>query len=338
MLQKSIEKLMKGQHLDSKTCEEALHAMLRPDANPAQSAAFLVLLRAKNETSEELTGFVNHLQRTMVTLHTSHRVLDIVGTGGDCRQSVNISTASAILAASCGVKIMKHGNRAVSSSAGSADVLEALGVVIDLTPEKISAMIDTIGIGFCFAPKFHPALLEIRKLRQQLRIPTTFNLLGPLLNPARPQHHLLGVFHEDLLLPMAQTLQHLGTERSWVVHGNGLDELSCIGPSKLIVVDKAGLKELDLDPVRLGLSPCSVADLKGGNAATNAQLLLSVFSNRTGKKQKAIADTLILNTAAALCIYGRHQDLSHAIEHARDNLLNGAALSLLNNWIECSHD
>ena len=338
ILQSCLEQLMQRQNLDSNMIQQALHVMLSTDANAAQTAAFLVLLRSKGETADELAGMITYLHQNMVPIPTHHNVLDIVGTGGDGAHTVNISTGSAILAASCGVKIVKHGNRAVSSLAGSADVLEALGVVIDLTPEKICASIDKIGIGFCFGPNFHPALRQMRTIRQQLHIPTTFNLLGPLLNPARPSHHLLGVFDESLLLPMAYALKQMGTHRSLVVYGSGLDELSCVGPAKLVEVTQTEVNEFTLDPEQFGLSRCTISDLRGGDAQTNAQLLLTVFSQQSTKKHRAIGDTLILNAAAALYLYGLHSSIADAIEHARDNLLNGAALTLLNNWIECSHD
>lgn len=337
-LQNSLEQLMKRQNLDRTTIQEALHAMLDSDANPAQTAAFLALLRSKGETADELASMIAYLQQSMVPLSTHHKVLDIVGTGGDGAHTVNISTGSAILAASCGIKIVKHGNRAVSSLAGSADVLEALGLIIDLSPEKICANIDNVGIGFCFGPNFHPALRQLRTIRKQLHIPTSFNLLGALLNPARPSHHLLGVFDESLLLPVAHALKQMGTDRSLIVYGYGLDELSCIGPAKLIEVTQAYVKEYILDPKQFGLARCTITDLRGGDAKTNAQLLLTVFSPKSAKKHQAIGDTLILNAAVALYLYGLHSSIADAIEHARDNLLNGSALTLLNNWIECSHD
>ena len=330
----SIEKLMKQLNLDSNACQDALFEMLNPEANPLQAAAFLVLLRAKNETPEEL-ALVHALKQKMVAVPTEHKVLDIVGTGGDGANTINISTGSAILAASCGIKVAKNGNRAVSSLAGSADVLEALGVVIDLSPEKISKSIDEIGIGFCFAPNFHPAMRQLRDLRKQLNVPTTFNLLGPLLNPTNPAHYLLGVFDEALLPLMSESLQAMGTERSLVVHGNGLDELSCVGPATIYEITPAEIKKSVIDPQKFGLARCQVADLQGSDAQTNAQLLLDAFSKQTNK---AIADTLILNAATSLFVYGLHSSMNEAITHAKDNLHNGAALKLLKNWIEFSHD
>ena len=339
MIKSGIEKLMRKQDLDGITCRQAFAEMLTPEADPLQTAAFLVLLRAKTETSEELSNIISALKSTMVTVATEHKVLDIVGTGGDGAHTVNISTGSAMLAASCGIKIAKHGNRAVSSLTGSADLLEALGVAIDLTPEKISASIDEVGIGFCFSPNFHPAMRGLRLLRKQLNVPTTFNLLGPLLNPVNPAHFLLGVYDEGLLPIIAGTLAAMGAERSMVVHGGGLDEISCIGPAKVIEITPTGIQELVLDPQHFGFSRCCRADLKGGDAQTNAQILLEVFAGKHSQPNiKAIADTLILNAGIALFLYGLHQSITSAVIHAAENLRSGAVLSLLKKWIEFSHD
>ncbi|HBI22500.1 MAG TPA: anthranilate phosphoribosyltransferase, partial [Legionella sp.] len=289
MLKDSLQQLMKGHDLDRAACQNALTSMLAEDANPVQTAAFLALLHAKHETADELMSLVLACKQRMLPVPTPHRVMDIVGTGGDGAHTINISTGSAILAASCGVKLVKHGNRAVSSLAGSADVLEALGVAIDLTVEQIMASVDQIGIGFCFGPQFHPAMRALRTVRQQLSIPTTFNILGPLLNPANPAHYLLGVFNETLLRPVAQSLQQLGTQRSVVAHGCLLDEISCIGPTKIIEINQTDLHEYTIKPGQFGLKQCNMADLRGGNAQTNAQILWEVFSN--GLHHRQIADT-----------------------------------------------
>ncbi|MCL5272295.1 MAG: anthranilate phosphoribosyltransferase [Gammaproteobacteria bacterium] len=238
-LKLSIEKLMHGENLDSELCYAAINELLDPNKNPLQAAAFLVLLRSKSETPQELVAIVNCLRQKMIKVPTQHRVLDIVGTGGDGQNTVNISTGSAILAASCGIKVAKHGNRAASSLAGSADVLEALGVNIQLTPEKVAESIDKIGIGFCYSPNFHPVTKELKLLRKQLNVPTSFNLLGPLLNPANAQHLLLGVMDNNLLSKMATVLQQLYCSRSMLVHGQGLDEISCVGPAQIVELNAA---------------------------------------------------------------------------------------------------
>lgn len=334
ILKSSIEKLMRGEDLNGMVCHQAIGEMLNPVNNPLQVAAFLVLLRAKQETADELSAIVNALRAKMIVVHTHHAVLDIVGTGGDGLNSVNISTGSALLAASCGIKVAKHGNRSVTSLAGSADVLEALGVNIQLTPEKISESIDQIGIGFCYSPNFHPMTQSLRHFRKALNIPTTFNILGPLLNPANAMHTILGVLDESLISVMADVLIQTGNGRSVVVHSMGLDEISCVGPTKIIEINEKNKLEYRIDPLDFGLSHCSIADLQGGDANVNAGLLLDAFKGKRGP----IADTLILNAAVALYVYGRHPSIEEAVYHARDNLYSGAVLTLLNNWIEFSHE
>lgn len=333
LLKSSIEKLMRGEHLCEVVCHQVLDELLNPAVNSLQVAAFLTLLRAKKETANELTAIVNALRAKMIVVQTNHAVLDIVGTGGDGHNSVNISTGSALLAASCGIKIAKHGNRSVSSLTGSADVLEALGINIQLTPEQISQSIDQIGIGFCYSPNFHPVTSSLRNLRKELNLPTTFNLLGPLLNPAKAQHLILGVLDETLLPIMADVLIKIGNKRSVVVHGMGLDEISCVGPTKVIEINGNKKFQYVLDPLYFGLSRCSITDLQGGNAHLNARLLLDAFKGKSGP----IADSLILNAAVALYIYGLYPSIKEAIPQASHNLFNGAVLKLLTNWSEFSY-
>lgn len=332
LLRHSIERLMQRENLDAATCQGVLQEMLEDDVNVLQTAAFLTLLRSKPETAEELYGFVSALKQQMQRISVPSPVLDIVGTGGDGANTVNISTGSAILAASCGVKIVKHGNRAVSSLAGSADVLEALGININLSPEKISTGIEKLGIGFCFAPQFHPALAKLRMLRKNLQIATTFNLLGPLLNPAEPQYILLGVMRENLMENMAKTLQMLGVNHGMIVFGNGLDEMSCLGPMKILEVKQHSISEKTIDPAPLGFSYCRKEDLKGGDADTNAQILLNVFKKGNNSDYRAVADTLILNAGTAIYLYGLQNSLLAGVEQARETLYRGNAYQLLQEW------
>ncbi|MEN9450866.1 MAG: Anthranilate phosphoribosyltransferase [Pseudomonadota bacterium] len=333
LLKSSIEKLMRGEDLQSYVCQQVVDEILCPTINPLQIAAFLVLLRAKNETADELSAIVKVLRNRMVVVPTEHTVLDIVGTGGDASNTINISTGSAILAASCGIKVAKHGNRSVSSLTGSADVLEALGVNIQLTPDQVSKSIDQIGIGFCYSPNFHPMTQALRLFRKTLNVPTTFNILGPLLNPANAAHIILGVLDEALLSIMSDVLIQTGGVRSVVVHSMGLDEISCVGPTKIIEVSNQEKHEYLIDPLQFGLQRCTISDLRGGDAKINARLLLDAFKGKHGP----IADTLILNTAVALYIYGLYPSISEALLHARDNLYSGAGLRLLNNWIAFSY-
>jgi anthranilate phosphoribosyltransferase len=333
MLRQTIEKLMLRENLDRALCEKVLNEILDKQANPLQIAAFLVLLRAKPETTEEISAIVTVLRHKMMQVKTNVPVLDIVGTGGDGANTVNISTGSAILAASCGVKIAKHGNRAVSSLAGSADVLEALGLVIDLPPEKVSQSIEEIGIGFCFAPNFHAALRELRTLRKELNIPTTLNFIGPLLNPANANYFLMGVYDKALLPVMADVLMQTGNKHSLVVHGCGLDEISCAGPAEVLEVSATTIQKSTLNPEEFGFSRCTIGDLKGGNASDNATLMLETFKGKRGP----IADTFIFNAAIAIWLYGLQPSIQEAIGLAKDHLYSGKALTLLQNWIEFSH-
>lgn len=334
ILKSSIKKLMKGENLDAIACQQALDTIVDPTTNPLQIAAFLVLLRAKKETADEVSAFVKSLRDKMIVVPTSHAVLDIVGTGGDGLNTINISTGSAMLAASCGIKVAKHGNRSVSSLTGSADVLEALGVHIQLTPDQISKSITEIGIGFCYSPNFHPITQALRHFRKELNVATTFNILGPLLNPANAAHIILGVCDEALLPIMADVLIKTGNDRSVVVHGMGLDEISCVGSARIIEVNGKEKIDYKIDPLEFGLARCNITDLRGGNAKVNAQLMLDTFKGKRGP----IADTFILNTAVALYIYGFYPSIAEALSHASDNLYSGAVLTLLNNWIEFSHD
>lgn len=337
-LKEGIEVLMTQKSLDKHLCKDLLFDLLDPENHPFQKVAFLVLLRSKKETAEELVGMVTALQEKMIPVSSNKKLLDIVGTGGDSAGTVNISTGSAILAAACGVAVAKHGNVAVTSRAGSADVLKALGINIDLGPEKISAGIDALGIGFCFAPNFHPILRELRSLRQQLNVPTSFNLLGPLLNPARPQHLLMGIYDPSLLMTMSETLQKLGTERSMIVHGNGIDELSCIGPVQVIEVTPDDRFAYELDPQSLGFERCTLQDLQGGTAAVNAALLRDALQGQRTKQARLLADTLIFNAAVAVYVYGLQPSVAEAIPLVRDTLLAGSAVTLLNDWVAFSND
>ncbi len=338
LLRNCIEQLIQQKNLSAELCQQAVSAMLQEEANTPQIVAFLIALRCKSATADELAGMITAFRQKMTPVYTGHKVLDIVGTGGDGANTVNISTGSAILAASCGVKIAKHGNRAVSSLSGSADVLEALGVVIELPPEKIAASIDEIGIGFCFAPNFHPAMQKLRSLRQQLNIPTIVNILGPLLNPTIPAHLLLGVFDETLLNLVAGSLLKTQTGRSMVVHGQKLDEISCLGPAKILEITSAGISQHSLDPAAFQLPYCRLDDLKGGNAQHNAQLILQALNPEFYLKQLAIANTFILNSAVALYLYGKSDSIAEGVAVSREHLLNGSALRLLKKWVEFSHE
>lgn len=327
MLKQTIEKLLLQENLSSEESQSATHEILT-EANAYQTAAFLMLMRAKGETVEELLGVIEGMRRLMVRVHVNCPVLDIVGTGGDGAQTLNISTASAILSASCGVKIAKHGNRSVSSLCGSADVLDVLGVNIHATPEQIGRSIEDIGIGFMFAPDFHPALQHLKEVRKGLGTRTLFNIIAPLLNPAHAEHLMLGVFNEDLLEIAASLLLRLNSRRSFVFHGCGLDELSCLGPSNVIEVSEKGIQRFILDPEEFGLKRCSLDDLKGKDARYNADQILEAFNG----KATPFADTIAFNAGVAIYLYGIAESIAEGMNIAKACLREKKANELLIRW------
>lgn len=327
MLKESVKKLIKPQDL---TFEESHGSVLElvKNASPEIAAAFLVLIRAKEETEEELLGIFKAMQECMVPFNVDFPVLDIVGTGGDGFDTINISTGSAILAAACGVKVAKQGNRSASSLCGSADVLEKLGITLEVPMEISYKTLNELGIAFLYAPYFHPALKNLSAIRKELGVRTTFNLIGPLLNPAKPSYQMIGVFDDKLLPKLAGMLHRIKTKHSLVFHGCGLDELSCVGPSNVFEVTSEGIKSFTLDPQKYGFSLCHVDDLRGGNAEVNAKILVNVFEGQKGP----IADTLILNCGVALWLCGKVSEIGEGIALARENLQKGSAIKLLNQW------
>lgn len=334
ILKKCIEKLMQKQNLTSEECHQVINEITAEDANVLQIAAFLVLLRAKPETPSEIVGIVKSLREKMNRVSIDGKLIDIVGTGGDAAKTINISTGAAILAASCGAKVAKTGNRASTSQCGAADVLEQLGISLEMSSEEIITSINDFGIGFFFSPLYNPAMQYLRNLRRQLNVPTTFNLIGPLLHPANATHYLYGVYEEKLMAVIAEVTYLLGVERALIVHGNSLDEISCLGTTKVIEVTKQGMRSFVIDPKQYGFNECTLADIQGGTPETNAKLLLDTFSGKPG----AISDTLILNAAVALWVYGMYSSIEEAIPKAKENLMNGNAFKLLQRWISYSKD
>lgn len=328
MLKSVIEKLLVRQNLTPEESALAIREVL-DGSNSPQNAAFLALMRAKGETAEELHGIIEVMRTKMLEVTTPCPVLDIVGTGGDGANTLNISTASALLAAACGVKIAKHGNRSVSSLSGSADVLEALGIFIHASAPVIARSIGEIGIGFLFAPDFQPSLKQVKETRKSLSVRTLFNIIGPLLNPAKPAHLMMGVFSEELLGPAASLLMRMqGQRRSMVFHGSGLDELSTVGPAKVIEVTKDGMRPFLLNPMEFGLKKCTMEDLKGRDAAYNAGRILETLEGI----DSPFADTIVLNAAVACHLYGVTGSIQEGIALARSRLKDGSALALLNRW------
>lgn len=329
MLKEYIKKLMRKENLTASECQQAVTSMLHSE-NVPQAAAFMTLLHAKPEASQEIIGMLQAMQQQMCPIKVDYPVLDIVGTGGDNANTINISTGAALVAASCGVKIAKHGNRSVSSLCGAADVLEQLGVNINLTAEQVAECIKQLGIGFCYAPLFHPALAKLKTIRNELNIPTTFNLLGPLLNPTQPQYAMIGVSSERDAETMADVVRQLNFKKALAFHGAGLDEISCVAKIKVIEITDDKKREYYIDPEEYGLALCKVEDLRGGTAKENAAILQDVLSGKPGP----IADTLILNAAVSAYLYGITQSIHEGIELAKTNLHLGKARKVLQQLVE----
>jgi anthranilate phosphoribosyltransferase len=328
-----ISQLLAGRDLDLHTAHVAMDAILSGDATPAQIAGFAVALRAKGESSEELTGLLNSVVRAATTVplprDLQDRAIDIVGTGGDHSHSINVSTMAALVTAGAGVPVCKHGNRAASSQCGTADVLDALGVAIELGPSGVAACIETAGIGFCLAPRYHPAFRFAGPPRREIGVPTVFNLLGPMANPARVRHQLIGVADARFALQMLDSLRAQGSLAAWVVHGNGLDELSTTGVSQVMALDKGEIRSFEVDPFALGLAAASNEDLRGGDPLQNARVVNEVLSGVLG----AHRDVVVLNAAAALVVAGAASDLVEGLTLATASIDQGRALLALETLI-----
>jgi anthranilate phosphoribosyltransferase len=327
--------LMEGADLDADTARVAMAEILEGAASPAQIAAFIVALRMKGETVTELDGMVQAMldASTRVEIDTDGPVIDVVGTGGDRAHTINVSTLSAVVVAGAGGRVCKHGNRAASSACGAADLLEALGVAIELGPVGVAACVAEAGIGFCFAPRYHPAMRHAGPSRRDLGIPTAFNILGPLSNPGRVKRYLLGVADLRVAERMAGVLQARGADRALIVHGgDGLDELTTTGPSTVVELREGAITTWEIDPEELGLRRVDREDLVGGDAAVNADLARRVLAGEHG----AHRDIVALNAGAGLVVAGLAVDLPAGIEQARESIDSGAAVAALADLVEVS--
>jgi anthranilate phosphoribosyltransferase len=312
--------------------ERVMEEILRGEALPEQLAAFLVALRMRGETVDQMAAAARVMRRhaSRVDLGVSGPILDTCGTGGDGAGTFNISTVSAIVAAACGVRVAKHGNRAVSSRAGSADVLEALGVRIEVAPEVLVRCVREAGIGFLFAPRHHGALRHAAPVRRSLGIRTFFNLLGPLANPANATHQLLGVYDPKRLVQVAEVLGVLGVERAWVVHGaQGLDEISPAGPTDVAELSEGVVRLRSISPADFGLGSVDVAELAGGDARQNARIALEILEGQRGSRR----DAVLMNASAALNVVGCESDLERGARRAAAAIDDGSAKSVLDRWI-----
>jgi anthranilate synthase/phosphoribosyltransferase len=335
MLKPFIAKAINRTDLNANEAEEAMNIIMTGQATPAQIAAYLVALRMKGETIPEITGSVRAMRTNAVKVNlanSSEPVYDIVGTGGDGAHTFNISTAAAFVLAGTGRKVAKHGNRAASSQCGSADVLSALGVNLELTPEQVGKAIEELGIGFMFAPKFHPAMKYAIGPRKEIGQRTIFNILGPLTNPAGANIQLTGVFDARLTEPLAHVLNELGSKAALVIHGgNGLDELNSTGLNRISHLKDGAVKTYDLNPAELGLAAATVQDLRGGTPEESAVMMRDILS---GKLNGARRDTVLLNAAATLA--AETDDFKSALEEARVSLDSGKALDKLNALVDFS--
>jgi anthranilate phosphoribosyltransferase len=331
-----LSQLIDGKHLDESTAREVMSAILHGDATDAQIAGFLVALRAKGEHVDELAGLLAGAldEATLVPLTDGERstCVDIVGTGGDGSHSINVSTMAALVIAGAGVSVCKHGNRSASSKCGSADLLEQLGVVIELHAAGVAACVREAGGGFCFAPVFHPAFRFAGPPRREIGVPTVFNLLGPMANPARVRRQVIGVADPRFVEPMALTLLRQGLAHAWVVHGAGLDELTTTGPSQVLSVVDGSIRRFTIDPASLGLRAATGEDLRGGEPQDNAGAVRRVLGGEVGPHR----DIVVLNAAAGLVVGGAVADIAAGIEVAAAAIDDGRAQAALDALVRVS--
>jgi anthranilate phosphoribosyltransferase len=329
-----IGKVASGATLSREEAAHAFDRMMSGEATPSQMGGLLMGLRLRGETVDELTGAVSTMRAKMQKVAAPPDAIDVVGTGGDASGSFNVSTCAALIVAGAGVPVAKHGNRALSSKSGAADVLGALGVKIDLRPDEITRCIYEAGIGFMFAPSHHPATKNVAATRVELGTRTIFNLLGPLSNPAGVKRQMIGVFSRQWIEPMAQVLQNLGSERVWVAHGSdGLDEITTSGPTHVAALENGKVRTFEISPEEIGVARVKPEQLRGGDAQTNAAALMSVLKGTKGP----FRDIAVLNAAAALVVAGRAKDLKEGATLAAKAIDSGEAEGRLDRLIAVSN-
>jgi anthranilate phosphoribosyltransferase len=337
VIQAAIVKLLDGTALTQGEARAVMGQIMRGEATPAQMGGFLVALRAKGETADEIAGCAEAMREHVLAVRPRRDdLVDTAGTGGDGARTINISTAAALVAAAAGAAVAKHGNRAVSSACGSADVLESLGFTLEQEPDRIAASIDELGFGFLFAPSHHPAMRHAAPVRKELATRTVFNVLGPLTNPAGARAQVVGVYAPHLVRTIADVLARLGARRAFVVHGGGgIDELSPAGPNLVAEVVDGDVRERELDAeAELGIPRCAVDELRGGTPAENAQAIRDVFNGADGGRRNAI----LLNAAGAIAAGGHAADLHEGLELARIAVDSGAAGERLEQLVAFSRE
>ncbi|WP_459500791.1 anthranilate phosphoribosyltransferase [Bacillus sp. C1] len=331
-----LRKLVDGQNLTEQEMYKAGLVLLHEDTLESEIAAFLVLLKAKKETADEIYGLVRALREKAQPFSSNIKgAMDNCGTGGDGAQTFNISTTSAFVLAGAGVKVAKHGNRAVSSKTGSADLLEELGVKLTCTPKEIDYLLEKVGIAFLFAPAMHPAMKRIMKIRKELNVPTIFNLIGPLTNPIELETQFVGIYKRDMLRPVAEVLRKLGRKQALVVNGSGfLDEASLQGENHVVIVKDNKIIEENIKPEEYGFSRASNEEIRGGNAKENARITLGVLAG----EKSVYRDTVLLNAGLALFSSGKVETIAEGVELAAHSIDSGKALTKLNGLIHASHN
>ena len=326
MIKETISKLVEERNLNQEEAEKVMTEIMDAMATDAQIAAFLTALRLKGETVDEITACARVMRQKAFAINPKAKFLvDTCGTGGDNSNSFNISTASAFVASGAGASVAKHGNKSVSSKCGSADVLQELGVKIEMPQKQVEKCIEEIGLGFMFAPLFHPAMKNVSGIRKQIGIRTVFNLLGPLTNPANAKSQLIGVFDENLLGTITETAKNLGIKRVMTVNGNGLDEITICGKTKVCELKNGRLDFYEINPEDFGLKLSSIENIKGGNAQQNANLIINILNGEKGPKR----DIVLLNSAAALLTTGIVKDYKDALEMAAYSIDSRKALKKL---------
>ncbi len=323
-----IEQLLDGQNLTRVQANEVMLAIMSGEYNDAQIAGFLIALRAKGETVDEITGFALAMREKMVTVPLKSPAIDLCGTGGDARGTFNISTTATFVVAGAGVKVAKHGNRSMTSKSGSADVLQALGVSIERTIEEVAEDIEKTGLGYLFAPAYHPAMKHAIGARKSLATRTVFNILGPLCNPADVKAQAMGIFHADLTEVQAKVLKELGSTNVMVFYGrDGLDEISTTAPTRISqMIDGGDVITYELDAQKLGLTRVTLENLQGGEPPENAEIIWEILSGNHGPKR----DIVTLNAAAGIMVGGHARDLKEGLEFAERSIDSGAAMNVLN--------
>ncbi|HLF19634.1 MAG TPA: anthranilate phosphoribosyltransferase [Bacteroidota bacterium] len=335
MIKEAISKLVEKQNLSSLEAHGAMSEIMGGSATEAQIAGFLIGLRLKGETPEEIAGCARSMREQAIKIHTTHMsVIDTCGTGGDSSGTFNISTTAAIIACAAGAVVAKHGNKAVSSRCGSADVLKALGVNIEIPADKVSQILDDVGITFLFAPVMHQAMKFAVGVRKDLAVRTIFNILGPLTNPAGAKRQVLGVFQASLTETMASVLKELGSEHALVVHGEGgLDELSTVGKTKVSELRNGEVTTYELKAGDAGVELTTVEAILGGDTEKNVEILKGILGGRNG----APREIAVLNAGAAIFVAGKASSLKEGVREARSALDNGSAKKKLEQWIDATN-